>query len=232
MAVNFHRVQRTYSLLLNIMTFCCSSTCVVWRYRKYYCLEDTRLYCSFTHRRHEHPFYRTYESLSTFCWYKTQKWNYRNFLILSFFGRYLYRRRKTNTWLWTEQYFRGQEWADSHCWICCFMVSLTDQQLLDTAYCSLSGSPLWGCPFIQRGTNAQCSQRAARDEMKGRKTHAQTIHAMDTATVGSCADCNVFCVVTCADQSRCWACNNSVSYHDATRPWFRLFLASLIKEHV
>lgn len=149
MAVNFHRVQRTYSLLLNIMTFCCSSTCVVWRCRKYYCLEDMHLNCSFPHRHHEHPFYRPYESLSTFCWYKTQKWNYRNFLILSFFGRYLYRRRKTNTWLWTEQYFRGQEWADSHCWMCCFMVSLTDLLLLDTAYCSLLGFPLWGCPFIQ-----------------------------------------------------------------------------------
>jgi hypothetical protein len=61
----------------------------------------------------------------------------------------------------------------------------------------------WDFPFggahSFRRHKRSCSQRAARDEMKGRKTHAQTIHAMDTATSGSCADCNVFCVVTCAD---------------------------------
>jgi molybdenum cofactor biosynthesis enzyme MoaA len=96
---------------------------------------------------------------------------------------------------------------------------------------SVGISPL-GVPIHSGGANAQRSQRAARDEMKGRKTHAQTIHAMDAATGGSCADCNVLRVVACGDQSSCWTRNDTISYHNATRPWFRLFLAPLIKEHV
>jgi hypothetical protein len=91
--------------------------------------------------------------------------------------------------------------------------------------------PFGGAHSFRRRIRS-CSQRAARDEMKGRKTHAQTIHAMDTATGGSCADCNVLRVVACGDQSRCWTRNNTIPYHNATRPWFRPFLAPLIKEHV
>ena len=54
--------------------------------------------------------------------------------------------------------------------------------------------------------------------MKGRKTHAQTMLAMDTANGGTCADCNVLRVVVRGGQSRCWARNNTISYHNASRP--------------
>lgn len=68
--------------------------------------------------------------------------------------------------------------------------------------------------------------------MKGRKTHAQTIYAMDTATGSARADCDVCCAVARGGQSRRRASNNTVPDHHTSRPCIRLFLAPLIKENV
>jgi hypothetical protein len=47
--------------------------------------------------------------------------------------------------------------------------------------------------------------------MKGRKTHVQTIYAMDTATYRACSDRDVFCFVAYDGQS-CGGANDYASH--------------------
>jgi hypothetical protein len=86
------------------------------------------------------------------------------------------------------------------------------------------------CPFIRRKRSMLPAYRAERRKRKGKKTHVQTIHSMDTATCSTRADWDVLCVVAYAGYSCGRACN-TLTYHSASYPSTRRSL-SLVSEPV
>jgi hypothetical protein len=77
--------------------------------------------------------------------------------------------------------------------------------------CTVRVSPL-GYPFVRHGMHAACcmlhaacSLAAVRDDRKGKKTHAETIHTVDTTADGARADRDVLGDVAHGVNSCCWA---------------------------
>jgi hypothetical protein len=78
---------------------------------------------------------------------------------------------------------------------CCLGILLPSKSSQHNVLFTVRVSPL-GYPFVRHGTNASCFLSAVRDDRKGRKIHAETIHMVDTTADGARADCDVLCVLT------------------------------------